>query len=1248
VRNGQAELPAIPGYHVVAERGRGGMGVVYEARDLELNRTVAIKMVLGGAIAGRNAVTRFLAEAEALAALEHRNIVRVYDRGEYRGLPYFVMEYCPGGSLATKVGDRPMPPREAAAIVEQLARGVAAAHASNILHRDLKPDNVLFSTDGTPKISDFGLAKRFDDSGDAATGITLSGVIMGTPSYMAPEQAAGDSKRVGPAADVYSLGAILCKLITGRPPFFAASPAETIRQVIAGDPVSPSQLVPAMPRDLVTICMKCLQSSPARRYASATELADDLCRFLGSRPIQARPVGNLERAVKWVNRNRMVSALVVCVVVALLAGATVSYLKYRDAKEHEAIAIANAKSANDRADERDAAVREEAARVRERDAALAAADNREKEKNYQLGISDFLLAVAAYENRDVPLARERLERVPNEQRGWEWHYLRRQCEGGIFTLHGHTDLVACVCVSSDGKRVASGSWDKTARIWDARTGLPLLTVKGHTNWVTSVAFSPDGTKLATAGRWEPTANIWDSRTGQRLLQLKGHAGGVSSVKFSPDGSRLATVGNDTMIRIWDARTGETTLQLRGRKAELTSVSFSPDGTRIAAGTLFGEVTIWDVRNGALLMAVKGSNDVSMTHVEISPDGTRLVAGGATDTGTVWDLRTGVRLVDLKGHTKSLTSVAFSPDGTRIATGSYDRTAKIWDARTGRPLLELKGHSSDVMSVAFSPDGLRLATGSSDKTVKFWDAHTGTPAVDLIRHTLGVMGVAFHPNRDASAILTASIAGTVKVWDIRSGEALATYGLPKGVGVLGLALSPDGSRFATTNTDNTATIWDARTGLPIRTLRGHTNKIQCVAFSADGSLLATGGQDKITKIWDVATGTLRHDLQIEGGAGYLAFSPDSGAPRLATAGVDKTLRIWDAMTGQLMAAFRSPSYPASSPFMCVAFSPDGEKVITGNYNKAATVWNVRTGAISVELHGHTDIVACAAFSPDGKRIVTGSEDRSIRIWDARSGTPLLELRKHTDRVTSVAFSSDGKRLGTSCYDNIATVWDTSPDGTDNELEYRLIHTRPNPYRHFLAFATAKEANDDFAARFHLDRWLSIQPYRVAVYDYRRDLVNDPRLLARPSFHHAEFAKAPYDHGAIRVMAAAGDRLSRRLVAQQLLREGKVEPAVPLLHECMATRPAGSPPVEELLLAAAYHSMNRPADSKRLYRVAAEWLDRHRSPQRIANVVTHAINPWSAMGHVFAPVQDPRYNPFDWESWFECEAFRIRIEALLRRD
>ncbi len=327
----------IPGYEILGELGRGGMGVVYQARQAGLDRLVALKMILSGAHAGPEDLARFRAEAEAVARLQHPNIVQVFEVGQHDGKPFFSMEFCRGGGLDRKLDGTPLPPKEAARLVEILARAVHAAHQQNVIHRDLKPANVLLTADGTPKITDFGLAKKLDEAGR-----TQTGAVIGTPSYMAPEQAGGKGKLIGPATDVYALGAILYELLTGRPPFKASSALDTVLLVLADDPIPPRQLQPKTQRDLETICLKCLQKDPRKRYGGAEALAEDLRRFQAGEPIAARPVGAGERAVKWVRRRPAVAGFLALFILSLLTGTAVatyyavtSNAYYQDARRRE-------------------------------------------------------------------------------------------------------------------------------------------------------------------------------------------------------------------------------------------------------------------------------------------------------------------------------------------------------------------------------------------------------------------------------------------------------------------------------------------------------------------------------------------------------------------------------------------------------------------------------------------------------------------------------------------------------------------------------------------------------------------------------------------------------------------------------------------------------------------------------------------------------------------------------------------------
>jgi WD40 repeat protein len=352
--------------------------------------------------------------------------------------------------------------------------------------------------------------------------------------------------------------------------------------------------------------------------------------------------------------------------------------------------------------------------------------------------------------------------------------------------------------------------DRTAKVWDARTGTPQLELKGHTGGVSSVAFSPDGTRIATGSR-DQTAEVWDARTGTPQLELKGHTNPVLGVAFSPGGTRLVTGSADQTAKVWDARTGTPQLELKGHTSDVNSVAFSPDGTRIATGSVDRTAKVWDARTGTPRLELKGHTDLVLS-VAFSPDGTRLGTGSVDRTAKVWDTRTGTPQLELKGHTNLVLGVAFSPDGTRIVTGSADQTAKVWDARTGTPQVELRGHTSEVYCVAFGPDGTRLVTGSADQTAKVWDARTGTPQLELKGQAGWVESVAF---------------------------------------------SPDGTRIVTGGGNpgkpGQAFIWNARTGAPQVELKGHMGRVNSVAFSPDGTRLVTRSADKTAKVWDVLTG-----------------------------------------------------------------------------------------------------------------------------------------------------------------------------------------------------------------------------------------------------------------------------------------------------------------------------------------------------------------------------------------------------------
>jgi WD40 repeat protein len=996
--------PVIAGYEILEELGRGGMGVVYKARQTGLNRLVALKMILAGGYAGAEQLARFRTEAEAIASLQHPNIVQIHEVGEAEGKPYFALEFLEGGSLDGHLRGTPLPPKEAARLVEVLAGAVHAAHRRQIVHRDLKPANILLTADGTPKVADFGLAKRLGEAGQ-----THSGAVMGTPSYMAPEQADGQSKEVGLAADVYALGAILYDCLTGRPPFKAASALDTLLQVVNEEPVPPRRLQPKLPIDLETVCLKCLRKEPAARYASAAELAEDLRRFRAGEPVKARPVGRLARGLRWVRRYPAAATaygLATLVLVLGGLGGGAAWLWHRSEQAREQLAGEKQRS--------EAARQEaEAARTRLADVSYL----------HQIG-----LAHREWQEAEVARAEQLLESCPPERRGWEWHYVHRLCHADLLTRTGNSGLG--VAFSPDGRRLANGSRDHMIQIWDARTGRELTSCKGHSSTVGSVMFSPDGLSLASASA-DGTTRVWDARTGRELFALQ-HNEHVRKAVFSPSGRFIATGSGRETVKLWDAHNGQEVRTFNGLTGEVKGVAFSPDGRQLAgwggAGKSDisgqGEVKLWDRQTGREVLSI--GHTANLTDVAFSPDGRRL-AGASTDrTVRVWDAQTGRPLFTVSGHTDRVIAVTFSPDGTYLASAGSDQSVRDWDAATGQEVVCHKGHIGYVNSVAFSPDGRRLASASSDGTVKVWRTTADPRTACLAGHTRMIAEVKVSP--DGRTLASSGSDGTIRLWDLAARrQVLCIPAHPSGVD--SVAFGPDGKRLVSSGKDRLVKVWEVKTGKEVLSWTG--DPVWSVAFSPDGSRLASassGYYDKQgrllpgnAKLWDARTG--KELFTLPGGPhGFmsLAFSPDG--KRLACGG-DRNVVVWDVETGEQQLSFQAHT----DLVVGVAFSPDGQRLASASYDKTVKVWDAASGKPIYTFDGHTARVTCVAFSPDGKRLASGGDDQTIRIIVASIGEEALSLKGTLGPVHSLAFSPDGHLLVSGGWDSLLRVWDARPLG-----------------------------------------------------------------------------------------------------------------------------------------------------------------------------------------------------------------------------
>jgi len=586
----------------------------------------------------------------------------------------------------------------------------------------------------------------------------------------------------------------------------------------------------------------------------------------------------------------------------------------------------------------------------------------------------------------------------------------------VASFSGHSAGVASVSFSPDGTKLASGSSDKTVKLWDLVTGKEIETFSGHSEGVTSVAFSPDGSYLASGAGVTFSADgsrissgstslqrpgevkLWNLSQGKKPIAFSGHSATVTCVAFSPDGSHLASGSWDKKVKIWSTATGKELSVLTAHSGPITSVAFSLDGLHIATGSEDKTIKLWEVAMNKEVASFSG-HSASVTSVAFSPEGKNLASGSEDMTIRLWDVSTGQGLTKLSGHSSGVAGVALSPDGSKIASGSWDETVKVWDLDTGKELNTFSGHSGSVTSVAFSPDGNLLASGSEDKTVKLWDLVTGKEI--NFKHSDGVTSVAFSP--DGSLLASGSEDKTVKLWELATGKERTFFKHPDVV--TSVAFSPDGTLLASSGSgDNSVKLWNTDTGKELPSFSGHSGKVTSIAFSPDGSRLASGSEDMSIRLWSIATG--KEEATFSGHSDYVtsvAFSPDGN--HLASGGQDTTIRLWEISTGKQLASFSGNAHLITS----VVFHQDGKRLISGSGDKTVKVWDIALSNETVTFSGHSSGVTSLAFSPKGGIIASGSEDYTVKLWDTATGRELTAFYGHSGNVTSVAFSPDGRLL-----------------------------------------------------------------------------------------------------------------------------------------------------------------------------------------------------------------------------------------------
>jgi WD40 repeat protein/tRNA A-37 threonylcarbamoyl transferase component Bud32 len=1043
-------------YELLEELGRGGMGVVYKARQRSLNRLVALKMILAGHLASPTDVQRFRTEAEAAAHLDNPHIVPIYEIGEHGGQHYFSMKLIEGASLAAafEAARERAAPKAAAKLLATVARAVHHAHQHGILHRDLKPANILLDAKGEPHVTDFGLAKRVER--DSA--LTQSGAIIGTPGYLSPEQATGTG-RLTTAVDVYGLGAVLYELLTGRPPFQGATPLDTLLLARTEEPVRPRALDPRIPRDLETICLKCLKKDPAQRYGSAEALADDLGRFLTGEPIRARPTGPWERAFKWARRHPAVAALAgVCAAaaVALLAMGLVYNAKLQialgdtaQARQAAANQAAAARQANDDA-QRDRRAAEDLLSHAE-GLRLVGESVVVRPSNPGLAL---LLAVegagrarprSAVHNNAVLTAlldcRERRTLIapPPDRAAGPSHRF------GLTSVHFSVDGRRLVTTAEGFGPLRSSHTvgrEGVAHVWDAADGRLLATLHAPPGQYFDAALpSPDGRLVVTtflhsalirpAGGelclyTDRVVRIWDAATGEELRVLKGHSSRVASASFSADGRRIVTASWDKTARAWDAATGRELAVLRAGPAVLDGAWFDGSGRRVVTvssglrkSISYPDSAEWHTLPAGALVDPPFRPGAKIDRVD---PGEGAMGSGPVVTNMppaklraarLWDTDTGKELAALG----EAACAGLSPDGRRVVTAAADGSVALWNAEDGKRLASFTARAKQPRTVAFSADGSRLVLVYEDNTVALCDAATGK---ELLAWPGAAMQRSAVLARDGRRVFLFPERPRSEPWDSVSVMQRAAPGA------------------------QTMSIRDAATGSEVGVLQGHEDDITSAALSPDGRFLVTASLDGTARFWD-ATG--EEFIPIYPGEGPLAaalFRPDGRQVLIANASYrddqwEGFARIWDVAGAKPAAVLKAHGRAGESPYVKlglggvrhVEYSRDGRRVLTLSQDSEVRVLkaDVTGTALFTSPMEKWPVVETLPFSP-------------VRLWDADTGREVLALKDFPCVIDLAALSPDGRRILTLSSGHIVTRYAKPGDKTFRANDGRLAPREGN--------------------------------------------------------------------------------------------------------------------------------------------------------------------------------------------------------------